>query len=76
MPTINTGTTAPTTVLIEGNEANANGQQIFVYEQEGAGAPTPANSLLLGSAITSPSQFTVDQKWRRFCGCHWSKRTN
>jgi hypothetical protein len=54
MPTINTGTTALTTVLIDGDDVNVNAQQIFVYEQTSAGSPTPANSILLGNTTTTP----------------------
>ena len=36
--TIDAGTTAPTAVLVEGNDIDANLQQIFIYEQTSAGA--------------------------------------
>ena len=53
--TINTGTTAPTTVLIEGDDVGVNTQQIFIYEQLSDGTPTAANSILLGNAATTPT---------------------
>src|SRR5262249_48430174 len=53
--TITTGTTAPTTVFIEGDDVNVNAQQILIYEQTSTGTPTAANSVLLGDTTTTPT---------------------
>jgi hypothetical protein len=51
--TINTGTTAPTAVLIAGNEENVKGQFLYICEQIADGAPTVSNSTIIGTAITT-----------------------
>src|ERR1700724_66146 len=53
--TINTGTTAPTTVLIESDDLNINAQEVFIYEQISAGVPSVTNSVLLGATSTTPT---------------------
>src|SRR5258708_35533472 len=62
--TINTGTTSPTAVLIEGDDININGQFVYIWEQASDGTPTGSNSFLLGTAITTPNggSFGNDQK--------------
>src|SRR5215469_4193089 len=66
--TINTGTTAPTAVLIEGDDNNINGQFLYIWEQLASGTPTGSNSVLLDTAITTPNNgsFTGDQKGEDF----------
>ena len=58
MPTISTGTTAPTSVLVEGDYVAANQQQVFVYEQLISGTPSPSNSILVGNVQTTPNAGT------------------
>ena len=52
--TINTGTTSPTVVLIQGDEVSANLSTVYVYEQTSAGTPSQSNSILLGSTTSTP----------------------
>jgi hypothetical protein len=61
--TINTGTTAPTTVSIAGNDVNLDHTTIYIYEQTAAGTPTTNNSLLFGAPTTTHSAgtFATDQ---------------
>src|SRR5215475_12518799 len=66
--TINIGTTAPTAVLIEGDDNNVNGQFLYIWEQLASGTPTGSNSILLTTAITTPNSgsFTGDQRGEDF----------
>jgi hypothetical protein len=49
--TITTGTTLPTTVLVEGDDVSANASEVYVWEQTASGTPTSSNSILLGGAV-------------------------
>jgi hypothetical protein len=63
--TINTGTTAPTTVLIQGDDVAANTSVVYIWEQVVTESPpTPGNSILLGSTLATPNgggSFTGDR---------------
>src|SRR5262249_39639327 len=66
--TINTGTTAPTAVLIEADDVSASESRIYVWEQvvtDLVNGPTPSNSVLLGTTTTTPTgaagPFTLDK---------------
>ena len=52
--TINTGTTAPTTVSISGDFVDVSGNEVYIWEQTAPGTPTGSNSILLGITFTTP----------------------
>src|SRR5580765_2941123 len=51
--TLNTGTTAPTAVSIDGDLVNADENLVYIYEQTSGGTPISSNSLLMGNATTT-----------------------
>src|SRR3954467_3578842 len=66
--TIDTGTTAPITVSVSGDEALKKNSLIYIYEQTSDGPPTGSNSLLLGSPTTTDdvSPFDIDENGDNF----------